>query len=59
MDIIDYSETCDYEYLKKSIIGVLKKYFERDDNGDINPEFDDCYSAQNAIDDIHDIVGDI
>lgn len=57
-DIIDYSEECDYNALKRSIIGVLKKYFECDDNGDPNPEHDDCFTAQDAIDEIHDIIGE-
>lgn len=55
----DYSEDCDYNCLKKKIAGVLRRYFDYDDNGDPNPEFDDTYTAQAAIDDIHAIVGDI
>lgn len=55
----DCSEDCDYNCLKKKIAGVLRRYFEVDDNGDPNPEFDDTYTAQAAIDDIHEIVGDI
>lgn len=58
-EIVDYAEECDYNYLKTRIIGVLKKYFECDDNGNQNPEFDDCFTAQAAIDEIHDIIGDI
>lgn len=59
MAIVDYSEECDYNHLKKRITDVLRKYFEHNDNGDPNPEFDDCFTAQDAIDEIHDIVGEI
>lgn len=38
---------------------VLRRYFECDDSGNPNPDFDDCMSAQDAIDEIHSIVGDI
>lgn len=55
----DASEDCDYNYLKKQIVGVLRRYFDYNDNGDPNPEFDDTYTAQEAIDDIHEIIGNI
>lgn len=55
----DYSEECDYNYLKKRITEVLRRYFDTDDNGDPNPEFDDCFTAEEAIDEIHDIIGEI
>lgn len=55
----DYSEACDYESLKRQIKKVLRRYFECDDNGNPNKEFDDTYTAQEAIDEIHRIVGDI
>lgn len=58
-ETIDYSEECDYNNLRNRIIGVLKKYFECDDNGDPNPEFDDCFTSSDAIDEIHEIIGDI
>lgn len=38
---------------------VLRRYFEVDDNGNDNPEYDDFYTAQEAVDAIHDIVGEI
>ena len=57
--IEDYADNCDYEYLRKQIAKVLRKYFEVDDSGNPNPEFNDCYSAEDAIDDIHSIIGDI
>ena len=55
----DYAEACDYESLKRRIKGVLRRYLECDDNGDPNKEYDETYSAQNAVYDIHTIVGDI
>ena len=55
----DYSDECDYNYLKKKITKVLRRYFDTDDNGDPNPEFDDCFTAEEAIDEIHDIIGGI
>ena len=36
-----------------------RKYFEEDDHGHKNEDYDDTFSAQDAIDEIHDIVGDI
>lgn len=56
---IDCSEECGYNYLKKRIVDVLrKKCFEVDDAGSANPEeFDANFSAQEAIDEICDIVG--
>ena len=38
---------------------VLKKYFEEDDHGRKNKDYDESYSAQDAIDDIHEIIGEI
>lgn len=55
----DYTEEVDYNALKNRIKAVLRRYFEVDDDGEPNKEFDDDYTAQQAIDDIHDIVGDI
>lgn len=45
--------------LSEQIKQILRKYFEVDDHGQPNEDYDDTYSAQDAIDDIHDIVGDI
>ena len=44
---------------KAKIRKVLRRYFECNDNGDPNKEHDPDYTAQDAIDDIHDIVGEI
>lgn len=58
----------DWEYVEESsdpndvleeIRGVLRKYFEEDDKGHDNSDYDPYFSAQDAIDEIHDIVGDI
>lgn len=35
---------------------VLAKYFEADDRGNLNPQYDENFSAQNAIDEIASIV---
>ena len=45
--------------LKEQIREVLKKYFEFDDSGNKNEDYDETFAAQDAIDEIHDIVGDI
>ena len=58
-DHTDYTEELDYNALKNKIKGVLRRYFETDDSGNDNKEFDDSYTAQDAIDDIHDIIGEI
>lgn len=36
---------------------VFRRYFSGDDKGDPNPQFDDYFDAETAIDEIHDIVG--
>ena len=56
---IGIAEECDYNYLKNRIKTVLKRYFECDDCGNPNKEHDPDYTAQNAIDDIHEIIGNI
>lgn len=38
---------------------VLRRYFECDDAGNPNPGFDDDMTAQDAVDEIHEIVGSI
>lgn len=38
---------------------VLRRYFEANDNGDPNPEYDENFEPQAAIDAIHEIVGKI
>ena len=45
--------------LAEKIRNVLRRYFEANDNGDPNPEFDERFEAQAAIDAIHEIVGKI
>lgn len=51
--------TIDSVDISSKIKNVLRRYFEADDNGNDNKEFDDSYTAEAAIDDIHEIVGDI
>jgi len=55
----DYAEACDYEALRRGIAKVLRRCFERDDNGDPNEEYDENFSDREALDAIHQIVGDI
>ena len=45
--------------LKNGIKMVLLKYFECHDDGSRSEFFQDGYEAQDAIDDIHDLIGDI
>ena len=58
-EAIDCTEELDYNALKNKIKAVLRRYFETNDDGEPNEEFDDGYTAQQAVDDIHDIVGEI
>lgn len=58
-DITDYSEECDCNALRNGIKMILLKYFECHDNGDRSEFFQPGYEAQSAIDDIHDLIGDI
>ena len=53
------SENCDYESLKNHIKGLLRKYFEFDDSGNKNKEYNPDFSAQDFVEDIHGYVGDI
>ena len=55
----DRVEARNYTGLRRQIKGVLRRYFECDDSGSPNKEYDETYSAQDAIDEIHKIVGDI
>lgn len=60
----DAVPTFDWEFiddndLAEKIRQVLRRYFEANDNGDPNPEFDENFVAQAAIDAIHEIVGKI
>lgn len=43
----------------EKIKNILRRYFEVDDNGNSNAVFDDSFTAQAAIDEIHAIVGEI
>lgn len=45
--------------LKSAIAAVLRKYFDVNESGDPNPEFDDTFTAVDAIDEIHSIIGSI
>ena len=45
--------------IKAQIQEVLRRYFEEDDNGHKNEEYDPNFSAQDAIDEIKDIIGGI
>jgi hypothetical protein len=47
------------EELVKKIKAILRWYFIYDDNGDPNPTFNEYYTAEEAIDDIKDLVGEI
>ena len=58
-DIIDYSEECDYNALKNGLKQLLLRYSDSADNGAPSPFHDPYYTAQNAVDDIHDLIGDI
>lgn len=58
-ETIDYPKACVCNVLKNKIKQILLKYFECDDNGDCSSFHDPDYTAQNAIDDIHDIIGEI
>ncbi len=55
----DYTEELNYEALKNKIKAVLRRYFEADDLGDPNPEFDENMTAEDAVDEIKEIVGGI
>ena len=41
------------------IKNVLRRYFDTDDNGEVSKTYDEHFSASDAIDEIHKIVGDI
>ena len=58
-DTTDYSNECDYTNLKNRIADVLRTYFEIDDNGEPSKKFDPDFTSQEAIDRIHEIIGDI
>ena len=53
------SEECDCNYLKKQIADVLRKYFQYNDRGEPNDEYDPNFIPQDALDEIHEIIGNI
>jgi len=53
----DYSDTCDYVALMKSVTKVLDKYFQYDGSGNENKSYDPVFAAQDALDEIASIVG--
>lgn len=55
----DYTEELDYEALKNKIKAVLRRHYPTDDNGDPNKEFDDCFTSEQALDEIYELVGGI
>lgn len=55
----DYSEVTDDKAVREKIKAVLRRYFEINDEGLDNPEYDEDFTSQDAIDAIHEIVGDI
>lgn len=60
----DDDNTLDDQYpsvndFAEEIRHLLRRYFECDDNGDPNVEHDPDYTAQNFVDDVHDLVGNI
>ena len=55
----DYTEELDYNGLKNRIKAVLRRYFEADDDGNPNPEYDEDFEPSACIDEIREIVGGI
>ena len=47
------------EELVEKIKAIMRRYFECDDNGNPNPTFDEYYTAQEVVDDIKYLVGEI
>ena len=41
------------------IKNVLRRYFDTDDNGEVSKTFNEYFTASEAIDEIHEIVGNI
>lgn len=54
--IIQRDNLCETE---QGIKNVFKRYFEEDDNGVPNKQYDECYAAQDALDDIHSYIGKV
>lgn len=55
---VDHIEYTHVEIVER-VRNVLRRYFERDDSGNENKDYDDGMSAQDAVDEIHQIVGEI
>lgn len=51
------SETANIELIER-LKGVLRKYFETDDNGHKNKEYLSYFAASDAIDEIEEIIDD-
>lgn len=49
----------DFRKKVERVVKVLRKYFNCDDDGNLNREFDGLFTAQDALDEIHSIVGKI
>ena len=49
----------DSDNIKNKIKVVLRRHLPTDGNGDPNSEFDDCFTAEQAIDEIYNIVSGI
>jgi len=47
------------ENIVKDVENVLRKYFQYNDKGYPNKDYDETFDAQSAIDEIHNVVGDI
>ena len=58
----DYAEECDYYSLRSRISEVLRRYYKIDYHCDIdeagNQVYDD-YQAEQALEDIKDIIGEL
>ena len=55
MNKIEMNEMNEIERIKN----VLRRYFEADERGNVSKKYIDYFSAADAIDEIHEIVGDI
>lgn len=53
------AKAASYQALKESIQEILLRYFQANDAGEPSPLFDEDCTAQQVIDDIHDLIGEI
>ena len=51
--------TPDDIYLKKQIADVLRKHLQYNDSGEPNDEYDPNFTPQDALDEIHEMIGRI